>query len=416
MFFGKSLSQRSESNCWRANGIRMENFPGFITLGILEEIKNWWKIYSVILSSSTTGSSSCQCTTTLYGENEETQKSARQNSFTVVNYARRFPRGRWSFLGPGSETYSDKPDGDWDKTAELMMINFAEKRSSNISCHLCPGKRRIKKQRKGKEVYCRFVERIIQSFRSSWENLQRMRIWKQWKFQLNFLFLILTPTRSCKETCCEIVNVNSNNFLKIRHYPNCAALLKKDMSSLHSMKNDQGKWRIYVESTHCLEVRRHPEWEGGFSETRKSARSWMWRSVFIQNVTVSKSWSNLCSRWNSFLGSNCERKTKICFRNVRNHFPWICWAQSCKGTCCKNKATTKARCDTVSHFYSCSGKKMDRHQSRESLSWVFYCVQSHDQITTTSSINSSRRWKSSTIWRYYERIQGKVRWCFAMTK
>ena len=23
-------------------------------------------------------------------------------------------------------TYSDKPDGDWDKTAELMMLNFAE--------------------------------------------------------------------------------------------------------------------------------------------------------------------------------------------------------------------------------------------------------------------------------------------------
>ena len=38
------------------------------------------------------------------------------NSVAVANYARRFPLGRWSFLGPGSEkkcygTYSDKPDG-----------------------------------------------------------------------------------------------------------------------------------------------------------------------------------------------------------------------------------------------------------------------------------------------------------------
>ena len=35
------------------------------------------------------------------------------------------------FLGLGSEkkwngTYSDKPDGDWDTTAELMMLNFAD--------------------------------------------------------------------------------------------------------------------------------------------------------------------------------------------------------------------------------------------------------------------------------------------------
>ena len=53
------------------------------------------------------------------------------NSVTVANYARRFLLGRWSFLGPGSEktwygTYSDKSNGDWDKIAERMMLNFAE--------------------------------------------------------------------------------------------------------------------------------------------------------------------------------------------------------------------------------------------------------------------------------------------------
>ena len=50
---------------------------------------------------------------------------------SVAHYARRFPRGRWSILGPGSEkkwhgTYSDEPDGAWDKTAEQRMMNFAE--------------------------------------------------------------------------------------------------------------------------------------------------------------------------------------------------------------------------------------------------------------------------------------------------
>ena len=40
--------------------------------------------------------------------------------------------------------------------------------------------------------------------------------------------------------------------------------------------------------------------------------------------------------------------------------------------------------------------------------------QDHDQIPATWCVNSSRRWWSSTIWRYYWKIQGKVRWYSAM--
>ena len=50
-------------------------------------------------------------------------------SVEVTNYARRFPRGHWSFLGPGSGKRwcgTCKPDGDWDRIAERMMMNFAE--------------------------------------------------------------------------------------------------------------------------------------------------------------------------------------------------------------------------------------------------------------------------------------------------
>ena len=64
------------------------------------------------------------------GERGNTEK-CETNSVTVANCARRFPLGRWSFEGLGSEkkwlgTYSDKPDGKWDKTAEQMMLHFAE--------------------------------------------------------------------------------------------------------------------------------------------------------------------------------------------------------------------------------------------------------------------------------------------------
>ena len=46
-------------------------------------------------------------------------------------FAKRFPAGRWSFLGLGSElkwysTNKERPGGEWDRVAELMMIKFRE--------------------------------------------------------------------------------------------------------------------------------------------------------------------------------------------------------------------------------------------------------------------------------------------------
>ena len=53
------------------------------------------------------------------------------NADRVSEYARRFTRGHWSFLRPGSDkkwygTHGSKPDGEWDKTAEDVVLNFAE--------------------------------------------------------------------------------------------------------------------------------------------------------------------------------------------------------------------------------------------------------------------------------------------------
>ena len=53
------------------------------------------------------------------------------NAHRVFECARRFTRGYWSFLGPGLEkkwfgTHASKPDGQWDRTADDMMLNFAE--------------------------------------------------------------------------------------------------------------------------------------------------------------------------------------------------------------------------------------------------------------------------------------------------
>ena len=52
------------------------------------------------------------------------------NSEPIKEYAERFPRGHWSFLGLGSEkwygTHDGKPDGSLNRTAEKMLQNFKD--------------------------------------------------------------------------------------------------------------------------------------------------------------------------------------------------------------------------------------------------------------------------------------------------
>ena len=49
----------------------------------------------------------------------------------VSDYAKRLPRGHWSFFGPGEEdkwhgTHTCKPEGKWDSVADLMIELFKE--------------------------------------------------------------------------------------------------------------------------------------------------------------------------------------------------------------------------------------------------------------------------------------------------
>ena len=68
---------------------------------------------------------------TSYGEIKTMKRECIANSTLVSLFAKRFPGGRWSFLGPGSETKwyptnKERPGGKWDRVAELMMIKFGE--------------------------------------------------------------------------------------------------------------------------------------------------------------------------------------------------------------------------------------------------------------------------------------------------
>ena len=62
---------------------------------------------------------------------EDNEQECESNANLVSIYARRFSPGRWSFLGSGSEkkwysTHDSRPQGEWDRVAELMMIKFGE--------------------------------------------------------------------------------------------------------------------------------------------------------------------------------------------------------------------------------------------------------------------------------------------------
>ena len=62
---------------------------------------------------------------------EDNERDCNANTTLVSLFAKRFPAGRWTFLGLGSEmkwysTHDSKPRGEWDRVDESMMIRFRE--------------------------------------------------------------------------------------------------------------------------------------------------------------------------------------------------------------------------------------------------------------------------------------------------
>ena len=114
----------------RTDGIRVEYFQGFTTLQLCNEVQEFTSKMSdpsefkgrIIFMSTFKDIS--------WGS-EDNEWECNANADLVSSYARRFPAGRLSFFGPASEkkwysTHVDRPQGEWDRVAELMMIKFGE--------------------------------------------------------------------------------------------------------------------------------------------------------------------------------------------------------------------------------------------------------------------------------------------------
>ena len=97
---------------------------------------------------------SCRCSTTSPCGSRDNEKECMSNANLVSQDAKRFGKGQWSFIGPGSEKkwYSiseDSPQGERDKVAEKMMLEFAE---SGHPFSVLQVQRSAQKQRRWKSV------------------------------------------------------------------------------------------------------------------------------------------------------------------------------------------------------------------------------------------------------------------------
>ena len=105
-------------------------FPGFTTLQLINKVQEFIskmgdpsQFFGRIIFMS-------MFNDIIWGS-EDNERECSANATLVSIFARRFPAGRWSFLGPGPEkkwysSYGDRPQGEWDRVAELMMIKFGE--------------------------------------------------------------------------------------------------------------------------------------------------------------------------------------------------------------------------------------------------------------------------------------------------
>ena len=106
-------------------------FPGFTTLQLCNKVQELLSKLSIEQQDFTGRIIFMSMFNDISWGSKENEREGELSAKLVSIYARRFSHGKWSFFGPGSEkkwysTHECKPQGDWDRVAELMMIKFRE--------------------------------------------------------------------------------------------------------------------------------------------------------------------------------------------------------------------------------------------------------------------------------------------------
>ena len=130
----------------------MEQFPRIHTLGIITEIQK-------MMAELKCEPGQCQGRIIFMSTFNDikwrapgNEENCAANSLNVATYAKRFPFGCWSCLGPGSQkkwygTHVNKLDEKCNKIAEVMMLNFAESGHPVFQATSPLGRGAFKKQR-----------------------------------------------------------------------------------------------------------------------------------------------------------------------------------------------------------------------------------------------------------------------------
>ena len=148
-------------------------FPGFNTLQLSEEVKRLLLRLGETPENFTGRIIFMSMFNDISWGSKDKEKECESNAQLVSLYAERFGRGQWSFLGPGSEKkwYSiseDSPQGEWDKMAEKMTLEFAESGHPifRATSPLSRGQLKSKGHGKLSIHYCADLETIQTVFRT----------------------------------------------------------------------------------------------------------------------------------------------------------------------------------------------------------------------------------------------------------
>ena len=109
----------------------MEYFPGFNTLQLSDEVKSLLLKFGETPENFTGRIIFMSMFNDISCGSRDNEKECMSNANLVFLCAKRFGKGQWSFIGPGSEKkwYSiseDSPQREWEKMAERMLLEFAE--------------------------------------------------------------------------------------------------------------------------------------------------------------------------------------------------------------------------------------------------------------------------------------------------
>ena len=109
----------------------MEYFPGFTTLQLCYKVQELLLRLSEEPEDFTGRIIFMSMFNDISRGSKDNEQECIAHATLVSIFAKKFPAGRWSFLGPGSETkwYStdnERPQGEWDRVAEPRMIRVGE--------------------------------------------------------------------------------------------------------------------------------------------------------------------------------------------------------------------------------------------------------------------------------------------------